>query len=264
MTKIINTKNNVPKSKKRQRVWNKLFLFIGLLIILTITIGSYYYLTNKPKVEITILNSCEKENNELTLLEAKIKTLQEELKQDNLTPEVKTNLEEIIKKQQEKETNLKNFVTFQVYMNHLEKEIQACEQALKENEAKKETSLAKKHHLEEKKLAKEKEFLTLKEKQKLFADKKDIQNHVLKDLKEKLKKPNLTSAEKTPLETEKNNYDKRITEINQEITNLIKKIELKNKIETLTEEIETEKDETLKQLLKERKEICQKQLETLS
>ncbi|WP_341266690.1 hypothetical protein [Candidatus Phytoplasma fraxini] len=264
MTKIINTKNNVPKPK-RKRIWNKLCLFMGFLTLLTIIIGSYYYLTNKPKIEITtILNSCEKETNELTILEEKITTFQEELKQENLTSEVKTNLEQIIKKQQEKETDLKNFVTFQVYMNHLTKEIQACEKELKENEAKKETSLAKKHHLAEQKLTKEKELLSLKEKQKLFGEKEELNNHVLKHLKEELKNPQLTPDKKTKLEEEKTKIESRITEINQEITKLITKIELKNKIATATEEIETEKDETLKQLLKERKEICQKQLEKLS
>lgn len=254
--------NNVPK---RKRIPKKLILFIFIcLSLITIMIGSYYYLANRPQIEITVLNNCQQETNELTLLEEKIKTLQEELKQENLTSEAKNNLEQIIQKQQEKATNLKNFITLQMYMNHLEKEIQVCEQELKENEEKKETSRAKKYHLEEKKLAKEKELLSLKDKQKLFSDKDELNNHVLKHLKEELKNPQLTPDSKTKLEQEKTDIEKRITTINQDITKLITKMELKNKMATLTEEIETEKDETLKQLLKERKEICQKQLETLS
>ncbi|AYJ01154.1 hypothetical protein CWO85_03335 [Candidatus Phytoplasma ziziphi] len=193
-----------------------------------------------------------------------MKTLQEELNKENLTPETKNNLEQIMKKQQEKQTNLKNFITFQTYMNHLETDIQECEKELKENEVKKETSLAKKHQLAEKKLTKEKEFLALKEKQKLFTEKDELQNDILKDLKEKLKKPNLTPADKTPLETKQTEIEKRIIEINQEINNLITKMQLKNKIEALTEDIEMEKDEALKQLFIKHKEICQQQLETLN
>jgi hypothetical protein len=265
---------NISKIKK---ISKKLLLFIGLLFtLLIITIGSYYYFNRKPQTEATkeikktktlkknVL--CEKENNELNCLEVEIKTLEEELKtKSNLTPEYKTNLEQIIKKQQDKKTNLKNFINFKFYMNHLETEIKEYDKELKTIEnSKEDASIVKKHNLTEKKLDKEKELLSLQKKQKLFPEKDELQNHILKDLTEKLKKTDLTPADKITLETKQAEIEKRITEINKEINYLVNTNELKNNIDNLTKEIETEKDEALKQLLMQRKEICQQQLKTLN
>lgn len=250
------------------RKWIDCFLIIIIVISL---LGTIYYAFNLKNVfqknkennaTLILLNENRNDNDldwEITQVESlnqKIKKRKKELTNSSLDAQTKENLQKIIQHQELEKEALQNKIDFKLYLHDLEKEIQSINETLQTK-----IPLTEKHFLTEKKLKQEKELIYLKSKINLFQEKDELQQILLPGLQDKLKNANLTSNERNNLVQDKTRLENKMQDIKAEINKISQQIQVRNKIKDLETEIETEKDETLKQFLETEKKNAETKLE---